>query len=132
MSTKLLLQLTLRRPLVFALFLVLAAQIVLGVVAHVAFTFTETKFIDFSQATFIQPQQINFDFEACRNDGGITLPDINGHFICPDGVYTSGNLGKFMERARFCTAPIDHNSRHTDWRDHDVQPLCRGGPSGQR
>src|SRR3989442_9304115 len=40
------------------------------------------------------PNQINFTLEGCRNNGTITLPDGNGHFICPDAAYTTGNLGK--------------------------------------
>lgn len=40
------------------------------------------------------PQQVQFTLEGCRNDGSITLPNSGGKFICPDGAYTSGNLGK--------------------------------------
>lgn len=38
---------------------------------------------------------ISFKLEGCRNDGSplITLPDGDGKFICPDAVYTTGNLG---------------------------------------
>lgn len=39
------------------------------------------------------PNFIGTTFEGCRNNGSITLP-IGGQFICPDAVYTSGNLGK--------------------------------------
>lgn len=42
-----------------------------------------------------EPAQVSFTLEGCRNDGTITLPDEDsGLFICPDGVYTPGNLGK--------------------------------------
>lgn len=40
------------------------------------------------------PDHISFTLEGCRNDGSITLPDVNGDFICPDTEYTTGNLGK--------------------------------------
>jgi hypothetical protein len=40
------------------------------------------------------PVQINFTLEGCRNNGGITLPNGSGDFICPDSAYTTGNLGK--------------------------------------
>ncbi len=40
------------------------------------------------------PDHINFTLEGCRNDGSITLPNVNGDFICPDSEYTTGNLGK--------------------------------------
>ena len=40
------------------------------------------------------PAQVSFTLEGCRNDGTITLPNGSGKFICPDAVYTSGNLGK--------------------------------------
>lgn len=39
------------------------------------------------------PDSVAFTLEGCRNDGTITLP-IGGVFVCPDGAYTSGNLGK--------------------------------------
>ena len=39
------------------------------------------------------PDHVSFTLEGCRNDGTIHLP-INGKFICPDAMYTSGNLGK--------------------------------------
>ena len=37
---------------------------------------------------------VNFTLEGCRNNGGITLPNGGGDFICPDAAYTTGNLGK--------------------------------------
>jgi len=40
------------------------------------------------------PDSVSFTLEGCRNDGTIKLPDASGKFVCPDGVYTSGNLGK--------------------------------------
>lgn len=40
------------------------------------------------------PSGVNITFQGCRNNGDILLPNDNGEFICPDGVYTSGNLGK--------------------------------------
>ncbi|MGI9197803.1 MAG: hypothetical protein ACR2KE_10120, partial [Candidatus Nanopelagicales bacterium] len=43
--------------------------------------------------TAAAPEGVSFTLEGCRNDGTITLP-IGGQYICPDGVYTSGNLGK--------------------------------------
>ncbi|MFM1966229.1 MAG: hypothetical protein RL134_1954 [Actinomycetota bacterium] len=41
-----------------------------------------------------EPAGVSFTLEGCRNDGTITLPNGAGAFVCPDGVYTSGNLGK--------------------------------------
>ena len=38
------------------------------------------------------PQQVTFGLEGCRITPGITLP-INGQFVCPDNLYTSGSLG---------------------------------------
>ena len=35
-----------------------------------------------------------YTLEGCRNNGGITLPNAGGQFICPDAAYTTGNLGK--------------------------------------
>ncbi|HET7735187.1 MAG TPA: hypothetical protein VFK52_04395 [Nocardioidaceae bacterium] len=35
----------------------------------------------------------SYTLEGCRNNGDIALP-INGKFICPNGAYTPGNLGK--------------------------------------
>ena len=40
-----------------------------------------------------EPSGVSFTLEGCRNDGTITLP-IADKYVCPDGVYTSGNLGK--------------------------------------
>jgi hypothetical protein len=45
-------------------------------------------------ANATDPQQVNFTQEGCRNNGGITLPNGSGKFICPDSAYTTGNLGK--------------------------------------
>jgi hypothetical protein len=42
---------------------------------------------------YIDPAQVQFTLEGCRNDGSILLP-INGKFVCPDAAYTTGNLGK--------------------------------------
>ena len=45
-----------------------------------------------------EPSGVSFTLEGCRNDGTITLPSTSGpnagQYVCPDGVYTSGNLGK--------------------------------------
>jgi uncharacterized repeat protein (TIGR01451 family) len=41
----------------------------------------------------VNPNHVSINLEGCRNTGSITLP-INGKFVCPDAVYTSGNLGK--------------------------------------
>lgn len=41
-----------------------------------------------------EPSGVSFTLEGCRNDGSITLPHGSGQYVCPDGVYTSGNLGK--------------------------------------
>lgn len=41
-----------------------------------------------------EPSGVSFTLEGCRNDGSITLPNGSGQYVCPDGVYTSGNLGK--------------------------------------
>ena len=40
------------------------------------------------------PSSVSFGLDGCRNNGGITLPNGSGDFICPDAAYTSGNLGK--------------------------------------
>src|SRR4051812_20254303 len=40
------------------------------------------------------PDHVNLTLDGCRNTGSITLPNGAGDFVCPDGVYTSGNLGK--------------------------------------
>lgn len=37
---------------------------------------------------------VSYTLEGCRNNGGISLPDGSGKFICPDAAYTTGNLGK--------------------------------------
>ena len=42
----------------------------------------------------VEPSGISFTLEGCRNDGAIVLPNGAGKYLCPDGVYTSGNLGK--------------------------------------
>src|SRR5690349_306189 len=44
--------------------------------------------------TFTQSNHVQFTLEGCKNDGTITLPNGNGDFICDDGDYTTGNLGK--------------------------------------
>src|SRR5512135_1626002 len=67
-----------QRKIVGALTLVLLAMVV---IVGVAFAFTESA-------------HIQFNLQACRNDGTITLPNGSGQFICPDAAYTSGNLGK--------------------------------------
>src|SRR5512135_3325808 len=67
-----------QRKIVGALTLVLLAMVV---IVGVAFAFTESN-------------HITFNLSACRNDGTITLPNGSGQFICPDGAYTNGNLGK--------------------------------------
>jgi hypothetical protein len=46
------------------------------------------------EAAATTPDGVSFTLEGCRNDGTITLPDGGGTYICPDGAYTSGNLGK--------------------------------------
>ncbi len=56
-------------------------MLALGAWAGVAQAFTPSDFVSFT-------------LEGCRNNGGITLPDANGDFICPDAAYTTGNLGK--------------------------------------
>src|SRR5690348_15271511 len=40
-----------------------------------------------------EPVHVSFTLEACRLTAGTTLP-IAGKFICPDAMYTTGNLGK--------------------------------------
>jgi len=40
------------------------------------------------------PTSVSFTLEGCRNDGTIALPDAGGDYVCPDGAYTPGNLGK--------------------------------------
>ena len=41
-----------------------------------------------------EPTGVSFTLEGCRLAAGQTLPDADGKFICPDGDYTTGNLGK--------------------------------------
>ncbi len=43
---------------------------------------------------FTAPNHVTATLEGCRNDGSITLPNGDGDYICPDGAYTTGNLGK--------------------------------------
>jgi hypothetical protein len=45
-------------------------------------------------ASGIDPNFVSFTIEGCRNNGGIVLPNGDGNYICPDAVYTTGNLGK--------------------------------------
>ena len=45
-------------------------------------------------ASGIDPTHVSFTIEGCRNNGGITLPNGDGDFVCPDAAYTPGNLGK--------------------------------------
>lgn len=45
-------------------------------------------------ASAVAPDHVSTTLEGCRNDGSITLPNGSGQFVCPDAVYTSGNLGK--------------------------------------
>ncbi|MDZ5459514.1 hypothetical protein [Azohydromonas lata] len=40
------------------------------------------------------PDKVSATLEGCRNDGTVTLPNGSGQFVCPNTVYTSGNLGK--------------------------------------
>src|SRR5262245_60454618 len=40
-----------------------------------------------------ESNHVNFTLEACKLTAGTTLP-IAGQFICPDAMYTTGNLGK--------------------------------------
>ena len=47
-----------------------------------------------------EPSGVSFTLEGCRNDGSITLPNASGQYVCPDGVYTSGNLGKGSSTSR--------------------------------
>lgn len=45
-------------------------------------------------ASATDADHVSFTLAGCRNDGTITLPNGSGKFICPDSVYTTGNLGK--------------------------------------
>lgn len=68
-----------------------------GVIAAAAMTLVAIVLpgaIDVAGAAAGDPEHVSFTLEGCRNDGGITLPDGDGNFICPDAAYTSGNLGK--------------------------------------
>jgi hypothetical protein len=47
-----------------------------------------------SEALATNPDHVNFTLDGCRNAGTITLPNGSGQFVCPDTVYTTGNLGK--------------------------------------
>lgn len=44
-------------------------------------------------ASAADPSNVNFTLEGCRLPEGQTLP-IDGRFVCADGDYTTGNLGK--------------------------------------
>ncbi|MBO0844195.1 MAG: hypothetical protein J2P22_02110 [Nocardioides sp.] len=39
------------------------------------------------------PVQVTFTLQGCNRPAGLTLPDANGQFICPDANYTTGNQG---------------------------------------
>src|SRR5262249_17441412 len=47
-----------------------------------------------SAAATADPDGVNFTLEGCRNNGGITLPNSGGKFVCPNSAYTTGELGK--------------------------------------
>ncbi len=47
----------------------------------------------FTAAGATAPDSVNLTLEGCRIDSSITLP-IGGKFVCPDSLYTTGNLGK--------------------------------------
>jgi hypothetical protein len=40
------------------------------------------------------PDHVSFTLEGCRLPAGETLPNGDGHFVCGDADYTTGNLGK--------------------------------------
>ena len=52
------------------------------------------------------PQQVTFGLEGCRITAGTTLP-INGAFVCPDSMYTSGVLGAELVRAGPGPLPVE-------------------------
>ncbi|WP_139556012.1 hypothetical protein [Methylotetracoccus oryzae] len=60
--------------------------------ATAALALTASTFMGAARAVD-DPDGVSFTLEGCRNDGTITLP-IGGKFVCPDGAYTTGNLGK--------------------------------------
>lgn len=66
--------------------------VVLAVVALVAAMVNVVGVATSASAT--DPDNVGSTLEGCKNDGTITLPNGSGKFICPDSVYTSGNLGK--------------------------------------
>lgn len=45
-------------------------------------------------SNFVSPVHVATTFMGCNNDGTITLPNGSGKYVCPDGDYTTGNLGK--------------------------------------
>lgn len=49
---------------------------------------------DLSMAAEGDPSQVSFTLSGCKNNGGITLPNGDGKYICADSAYTTGNLGK--------------------------------------
>jgi type VI protein secretion system component Hcp len=51
------------------------------------------QFADAFSSASDEPNHASFTLEACRLTAGTTLP-IAGKFICPDAMYTTGNLGK--------------------------------------
>lgn len=51
-------------------------------------------FMKVSTAHAALPDSVSLRLEGCRNNGGLTLPNGSGQFICADALYTTGNLGK--------------------------------------
>ena len=56
------------------------------------------------------PQQVTFGLEGCRITAGITLP-INGQFVCPDNLYTSGSLGPNWSELDLVPYRLDADNR---------------------
>lgn len=79
---------------VYATMVAAAAVFIVGAASGAAGHTHAAKVVKTVPANFISPVHLASTFEGCNNDGTITLPDGSGKFVCPDGDYTSGNLGK--------------------------------------
>ena len=75
------------------------AVLLASVVGMLALTTAGSAHVDLAGSAPVvtaagDPDHVSTTLEGCKNDGSITLPNGSGDFICPDGVYTPGNLGK--------------------------------------
>ena len=80
-----------RTSRVRSLGLITSLAVILGVLAQAV---PASQAAPKPSAPAADPTAVAFTLEGCRNDGTISLPNDDSLYICPDGVYTSGNLGK--------------------------------------